>query len=223
MARTRAIWEPESAKNTDPGGGQMVATAQQESVVRPKAQELRNSFDSAGPILAAVEPSTVQVAADTAARLAQVLDAPLVFIYVRRPPPAILGNPQYQQRLTKDMVRGRKTLDKALAVARRRGVVSYGEIKEGDAAKRIVEVARARRTQFVVVGRRRRRFRPSVSRRVIRSARQPVVVAVAPVNPPLRSRLPRRVRLIKTRRVRPLQAHSSCNAAKLRAPKARQA
>jgi nucleotide-binding universal stress UspA family protein len=53
----------------------------------------------------------------------------------------------------------------------------YGEILEGDAATRIVEFAQARNARLLVVGQRRRRLRPSVSRRVIRAAKQPVVVA----------------------------------------------
>lgn len=120
--------------------------------------------ESKRPIVAAIEPRTVGVTAHTAVSLARELGAPLVFIYVRARPPAILGAPFYQRRLTKDLVRGRKTLDAALAAASRQSVSAYGEILEGNAATRIFEFARARNARVLVVGKRRRRLRPSVSR-----------------------------------------------------------
>ena len=157
-ARRPAVFDPEFAVGLD-------------------LHETGGPYEAERPIVAAVEPRTACIAADTAARLARELGAPLVFVYVRERPPAILGSPQYQRRLTEDLVRGRKTLDSALAAASRHGVTSYGEILEGNAARRVVELARARKAQLLVVGRRRRRFRPSVVRRMIRSSEQPVLVA----------------------------------------------
>jgi nucleotide-binding universal stress UspA family protein len=132
------------------------------------------------PIVAAVEPRTAQATADTAARLARELDAPLVFVSVRPRVPSVLGRPYYQRQLTRDMTRSRKALDRALAAAAGRGVMAYGEILEGDAATAIVDFAQARNAQLLVVGARRRRFVPSVSRRVIGRSGKSVVVA-APV------------------------------------------
>jgi nucleotide-binding universal stress UspA family protein len=134
----------------------------------------------AAPIVAAVEPQTARVTADTAASLARELGAPLVFVTVRPRPPAALGNPFYQRRLNRDFVRSRKALDAALAAASRHGVMAHGEIVEGDAATEIVRFARARDAQLLVVGTRRRRLLPSVSQRVIGTSQRPVVVA-APV------------------------------------------
>jgi nucleotide-binding universal stress UspA family protein len=169
-----------------------------QSIVGLALHETGGPYEGERPIVAAVEPRTAQVAAVTAARLARELGAPLVFIYVRERPPAILGTPQYERRLTEDLVRGRKTLDTALAAASHHGVMSYGEILEGNAPKRIVEFARARGAQLLIVGQRRRRFRPSVVRRVIRSSEQPVVVAVEAANRVARAWFPRRRgRLIK--------------------------
>lgn len=135
------------------------------------------SAPNAAPIVAAVEPQTASVTADTAAGLARELGAPVVFVTVRPPLPAVLGEPYYQRRLTRDLFRSRKVLDAALAAASRHGVMSNGEIVEGDAATEIVDFARARNAQLLVVGRRRRRLVPSVSRRVIANSEQPVVVA----------------------------------------------
>ncbi len=131
----------------------------------------------AAPIVAAVELETADATADAAAKLAGEFGAPLIFVTVRPRPPAVLGNPYYQRRLTRDLFRSRKALDAALAAATRHGVMSYGEILEGRAASEILEFAAARKARLLVVGARRRRFMPSVSRRVIGSSARPVVVA----------------------------------------------
>jgi nucleotide-binding universal stress UspA family protein len=144
---------------------------------RLRLRHARDLYASEDPIVAAVEPRTAHVTADTAARLARELGVPLVFVSVRPRPPAILGDPFYQRRLTRGLFRGRQALDAALAAASRHGVMSYGEILEGDAATRIVEFATARHARLLVVGRRRRRLGLSVSRRVIGASEQPVVIA----------------------------------------------
>lgn len=144
---------------------------------RARERSARDLDTSAAPIVAAVEPQTAHVTADTAARLARELDAPLVFVTVRPHLPTVLGEPYYQQRLTRDLFRSRKALDVALAAAGRHGVMSYGDIVEGDPATEIVEFARARNAQLLVVGTRRRWLAPSVARRVIAASEQPVVVA----------------------------------------------
>jgi nucleotide-binding universal stress UspA family protein len=145
--------------------------------IKPELRHAPDLYSRKAPIVAAVEPQTARTTAEVAARLAHNLGAPLVFVTVRPRPSAMRGDPYYQRRLTRDLFRGRKTLDTALAAASGYGVMPYGEILEGDAATRIVDFARAQDARLVVVGRRRRRFWPSVSRRVIRASRQPVVVA----------------------------------------------
>lgn len=166
----------------------MIATEQETRAPRRQSPELASAREArsrsardldtgAAPIVAAIEPQTAHVTADTAARLARELGAPLVFVTVRPRLPAVLGSPYYERRLTRDLFRSRKALDAALAAASRHGVLSYGEIVEGDAAKEIVAFATARNAQLLVVGRRRRRLVPSVSRRVIGTSEQPVVVA----------------------------------------------
>lgn len=114
----------------------------------------------AAPIVAAVDGSTGSTAAvETAVRLAAEMDAPLVFVYVRRGPPGFLGAPVYQRRLTAAMARARHVLDRALRAAACAGVAAEGEILEGSPRKRILEFARDRGARLVVVGRRRRRLR----------------------------------------------------------------
>jgi nucleotide-binding universal stress UspA family protein len=129
------------------------------------------------PIVAAVDNSSASAAASRdAVRVARGLRAPVVFVYVRRDPSSTLGEPYYQRRLDAAMATGRRALSDALAVADQAGVPATGEVLEGDPAGRVLEFARLRDARLVVLGS-RRRLLGSVSRRVIRSADRPVVVA----------------------------------------------
>ena len=130
------------------------------------------------PIVAAVDRSAASTAAvDAAVRLAADMDAPVLFVYVRRGPAGFLGAPVYQRRLTAAMARARRALEPALRAAVRAGVAAEGEILEGSPRKRILEFARDRSARLVVVGRRRRKLGRSVSGAVVRTAHRPVVVA----------------------------------------------
>ena len=144
---------------------------------RPDAGELIVDMD-VSPIVAAVDGTAASRAAvDEAVRLAGELDAPVVFVHVRRGPAAFLGSPVYQRRLTKKMAHARRVLDCALAVAARAGVCAEGEVLEGSPMRRIAEFVRDRGARMVVVGSRRRRLGRSVSSGVVRAAGRPVVVA----------------------------------------------
>jgi nucleotide-binding universal stress UspA family protein len=135
------------------------------------------------PIVAAVEASAAGLtAAHTAARLARELDLPLIFVYVRRWPWGGLGAPYYQRRLDTEIATARRALGDALVAADEEGIAAEGAILEGRPARRVMEFARHRDAGLVVLGTRRRRFRRSVSRQVIRAADRPVVVAgLAPI------------------------------------------
>lgn len=130
------------------------------------------------PIVAAVDDSAASRAAvDAAVALAANVEAPLVFVYVRRGPAGFFGAPVYQRCLTGEMARARRVLGRALRAARLAEVDAEGEILEGSPRRRIVEFARDRGARLVVVGSRRRRIGRSVSRGVARAAKRPVVFA----------------------------------------------
>jgi nucleotide-binding universal stress UspA family protein len=138
----------------------------------------RSRLTPAAPIVAAVDGSSASgQAVDAAVRLAGELNAGLTFVYVRRGPLGLLGTPVFQRRLTAKMARARRVLDRALRTAARAGVSAEAEILEGSPQKRITEFAGDRGARFVVVGSRRRKFGRSVSRRIVRGANRPVVVA----------------------------------------------
>jgi nucleotide-binding universal stress UspA family protein len=150
---------------------------------RPHRMSARNdarvlSEQNVPPIVAAVDGSTAsRTAIGEAVRLAVELVAPIVFVYVRRGPAGFFGAPVYQRRLTKEMARAGRALDRALAVADSAGVPAEGEILEGSPRRRISEFARDRGARLIVVGSRRRKLRRSVSTGVIRTAGRPVIVA----------------------------------------------
>jgi nucleotide-binding universal stress UspA family protein len=130
------------------------------------------------PIVAAIDASDAsRTAAHAAVELAADLDAPLVFVHVRRPPPSFLGAPAYQRRLTRDMARARVVLADAVGVATAAGVDAETEILEGSPRRRLAEFARQRDARLLIVGSRRRKLGRGVSRAVLRRAKRPVLVA----------------------------------------------
>jgi nucleotide-binding universal stress UspA family protein len=133
---------------------------------------------SARPVVVAVDGSpAAEAAARDGVRVAAELEAPVVFVYVRRGPSAALGEPYYQRRLDAEMRIGDRAITAGLAVARRAGVPATGEQLHGTPARRLAEFARRRDAQLMFVGARRRRLGRSVSRALIRRADRPVVVA----------------------------------------------
>jgi nucleotide-binding universal stress UspA family protein len=148
------------------------------TVVVPTRAIPKNIQESTAPIIAAVDQSAASRSAiGEAVRLGQELNAPIVFVYVRRGPAGFFGAPVYQRRLTKAMARARRVLDRAIDVATSAGVYAEAEILEGSPRRRIAEFARDRNARLVVVGSRKRRLGPSVSSGVVRAAGRPVVVA----------------------------------------------
>jgi nucleotide-binding universal stress UspA family protein len=134
----------------------------------------------AAPIVAAVDDSAAgRAAAADAVVLADELRVPLVFVYVRRGPAGYLGAPFHERGLIKEMNRARRVLDRSLQIANLAEVEAEAEILEGSPQRRIVEFARDRGAQLIVVGSRRRRLRHSVSRAVARAADRPVVIAAS--------------------------------------------
>jgi nucleotide-binding universal stress UspA family protein len=105
-------------------------------------------------------------------------------VYVRKAPPEILGGGYYQRTVGSAFVQAREVIGDALAAAESLHVDAEGEIMEGDAAGQIVELARAREVDLIVVG--SRALGPfastllgSVSRAVVHEADRPVLVVTA--------------------------------------------
>lgn len=133
--------------------------------------------------LVAVDGSEGSTAAvDEAIALARNLDAALSFVFVRKPPASVLGNPLYERQLIQDLRRARQAIAEAIKAATAAGIVSDGEVFEGDAADEIVSLADNRRADLIIVGSRgfgalAGALMGSVSRDVVQHAHVPVLVA----------------------------------------------
>jgi nucleotide-binding universal stress UspA family protein len=120
-------------------------------------------------------------AVDQGLALAATTHARVTVVYVRKAPNEILGGGYYQRTLNTAFVRAREVIDDALAAAEAIEVDAEGEIMEGDAARQIVDLARARAADLIVVG--SRALGPlastllgSVSHTVVHTTDRPVLV-----------------------------------------------
>ena len=121
-------------------------------------------------------------ALEEAVELAAAAGAKLTIVYVRHAPLPMLGDPVYQRSLSADLRHANETVAIAAGVAHTAGVEAEAEVLEGDPAKRIVELARQRDVDLIVVGSRglggfAGTLLGSVSRDVLHHADRPVLVA----------------------------------------------
>ena len=121
-------------------------------------------------------------ALEEAVELAAAARAKLTVVYVRPSPLPVLGEPVYQRSLSAELSRADETVTIATGVARTAGVEAEAEVLEGAPAKRIVELARLRDVDLIVVGSRglgtvAGTLLGSVSREVLHHADRPGLVA----------------------------------------------
>lgn len=134
-------------------------------------------------ILVATDGSeSAEQAVSQAIELAGSTGAKLVVAYVRNAPLPVLGEPVYQRSLSIELRLAQETTALAATRACAVGVDVEIEVVEGDAAKCILELARVRDVDLIVVGSRGRgplagTLLGSVSREVLRHADRPVLVA----------------------------------------------
>jgi nucleotide-binding universal stress UspA family protein len=120
-------------------------------------------------------------AVEVGIELARAAGAVATIVYVRHSPLPILGDPYYQRALSVELQKGRCAVDEAAAQADEAGVGNESEVLEGDPAERILELARLREADLIVVGSRDRgalaeTLLGSVSGAIVHHADRPVLV-----------------------------------------------
>jgi nucleotide-binding universal stress UspA family protein len=128
--------------------------------------------DGSAGAAAAVEHG-LELAAETGARV--------LLVAVRRPAVPVFGDPYWQCAVSEELARLRPTIKRALAEAEVRGIDAEYDIIDGDPAQRIVELARSRDADLIVIGSRglgalASALLGSVSKRVLHDADRPVLV-----------------------------------------------
>lgn len=133
-------------------------------------------------ILIATDGSAgAQLAVEDGLDLAEQTGAAVLFVAVHRPPLPVFGDPYWQRAVSNELARVRPALKKAVEAAEARGIRAEYDLLEGDAADRILEIARSRDVDLIVIGSRglgavASAIVGSVSKRVLRDADRPVLV-----------------------------------------------
>jgi nucleotide-binding universal stress UspA family protein len=134
-------------------------------------------------ILIATDGSPGSLAAiEEGVRLANLLGAEVIFTAVAHSPSPILGDPFYQRALSKSLGAMRVALAAAIPFAEERRVPYETELLEGSPAKAVLELARSRNVDLIVVGSRglgvvKGSLLGSVSSAIVHHADRPVLVA----------------------------------------------
>jgi nucleotide-binding universal stress UspA family protein len=121
-------------------------------------------------------------AVDQALELAQASGAELTIVYVCHAPLPVLGDPYCQRSLSAELRLGNETVAAAAVLAARAGVQAQVAVLEGSPAEQILELARVRHADLIVVGSRglgtiAGTLLGSVSREILQQADRPVLVA----------------------------------------------
>jgi nucleotide-binding universal stress UspA family protein len=120
-------------------------------------------------------------ALDAGFALARETGAVVTLVYVRQEPPPIIGDPFYQLSLSHELLHARTVLADAASLAAEHGIETETEVLEGDPARGVLDLARARNADLIVVGSRGRgmvagALLGSVSSSIVHDADRPVLV-----------------------------------------------
>ena len=144
-------------------------------------------------ILIATDGSAgARAAVDEGLDFAEETGAEVLFVTIRQPPLPVFGDPYWQQSLSNELARLRPALQEAVTEAESRGIHADYDLLEGDPGERILELARSRDVDLIVIGSRglgavASVILGSVSKRVLHDADRPVLVVNEPAAVPVRT------------------------------------
>ncbi|HSC73062.1 MAG TPA: universal stress protein [Gaiellaceae bacterium] len=143
---------------------------------------MRDEFETREIVIGTDGSAGAALAVEQGVWLAKMLGAQATFVAVARAPSLVLGEPYYQRALGADLAKARAAIADAVLFAEEREVPYETEIIEGSPAEKILEVARTRGAELIVVGCRGRgavtgAVLGSVSSDVVHRADRPVLVA----------------------------------------------
>ena len=142
-------------------------------------------------ILIAIDGSPgARAAIDEGLDFAKETGADVLFVAIRRPAYPVFGDPYWQQSLSNELARLRPALKDAVAEAESRGIHADYDLLEGDPSERILDLARSRDVDLIVIGSRglgavASVILGSVSKRVLHDADRPVLVVNEPAAVPV--------------------------------------
>jgi nucleotide-binding universal stress UspA family protein len=142
-------------------------------------------------ILIATDGSAgARAAVDEGLDFAKETGADVLFVAIRQPPFPVFGDPYWQQSLSNELARLRPALKEAVAEAESRGIHADYDLLEGDPGERILDIARSRDVDLIVIGSRglgavASVILGSVSKRVLHDADRPVLVVNEPAAVPV--------------------------------------
>ena len=123
---------------------------------------------------------------------AEETGADVLFVAIRQPSLPVFGDPYWRQSLSQELARLRPALQEAVGEAESRGIRADYDLLEGDPGERILELARSRDVDLIVIGSRglgavASVILGSVSKRVLHDADRPVLVVNEPAVVPVRT------------------------------------
>ena len=133
-----------------------------------------------------------QAAVDEGLDYARETGANVLFVAIRRPPYPVFGDPYWQQAVSSELAQLRPALKDAVAKAESLGIDADYDLLEGDPGERILDLARSRDVDLIVIGSRglgsvASVILGSVSKRVLHDADRPVLVVNEPAEVPVRT------------------------------------
>ena len=144
-------------------------------------------------ILIATDGSAgARAAVDEGLDFAEETGADVLFVAIRHPPTAGVRRPVLAAVFSHELARLRPALQEAVAEAESRGIHADYDLLEGDPGERILELARSRDVDLIVIGSRglgavASVILGSVSKRVLHDADRPVLVVNEPAAVPVRT------------------------------------